>query len=284
MMIIDEDLRQRLIATFLPLNTVAAANAFPPPTTLSKTLEKAIPTVGSTERNISAAAASYFGTAAVDMWLRSVHSFLISSSITASSPIWASVSGYYSSHYSVRGLAHLLGYFQLFKLGRIVNLRFEGRRCVCSFAAKTGRDAEHKLYWKLVKQNPLFKGDDLFTDNDQGADMSDVRHRNHANYSDHLSHLPLFKAPDEDALKRRIEYISKIVFDTAPLPSYSKFPDIDCVQLVAYHRLVRFRRLLDEALGGENRFWRVHRSPSFANNFMDFQLAEAGGLTQLGGN
>jgi hypothetical protein len=87
---------------------------------------------------------------------------------------------------------------------------------------------------------------------------------------------------DEDALKSRIEYISKIAFDVPPLPRTSKFPDLAYVQVVAYHRLVRFRRLLDEVLGGTNRFWKVHRNPPFARGYMDFQLVERTGLTQLG--
>jgi hypothetical protein len=214
-MIIDDALRQHVVATFTPLNTVAAANSFPGPATLSNALEKLMPKDGLQQRNVSAVAASYFGTAAVDMWLRSVHSFLVSASISVPSPIWSSISGYYSSHYSVRGLAHLLGYFQLY----IANLRIEGSRRICSFSAKTGRDAEHKFYWKLVKQCPTFKGDGLFTDNDSGAEFSDIRHRNHANYSDHLANSPIFRVPDELALKNRIEFIQdRFGYCNAALP------------------------------------------------------------------
>jgi hypothetical protein len=72
------------------------------------------------------------------------------------------------------------------------------------------------------------------------------------------------------------------VFDAPPLPRFDKFPDVEYVQLIAYHRIVHFRRLLDEALGAKNRFWNVHRSPSFASGIIDFQLAEGRGLAQLG--
>jgi hypothetical protein len=51
-MIIEDSIRNQLVATFRPLNTVAAAKAFPAPTTLSKNLEKLIPQGGSTKRNI----------------------------------------------------------------------------------------------------------------------------------------------------------------------------------------------------------------------------------------
>jgi hypothetical protein len=83
---------------------------------------------------------------------------------------------------------------------------------------------------------------------------------------------------DEAELKHRIEYISKIVFDAPPLPRFGSFPDLEHVQLIAYHRIVMFRRLLDEVLGGKNRFWNVHRNPSFAADFIDFQFAEGGAL------
>jgi len=275
---IDETVRQQLQATFAPLNSVAAARAFPAPSTLAKSLEKLIPTDGTTRRNVDQRIASYFSTAAVDMWLRSVHSFLISASLTEASPIWASVTGYYSSHYAVRGLAHLLGHFQLFKKKRLIELKWEKPRFVCAFRSKGAADAEHKLYWKILKQNTMFQGEGIFTENKPDAEDSDVRHRNHANYSDHLAIYPIFKPLDEQALKERIEYISKIVINAPPLPRFSKFPDIEYVQLIAYHRLVQFRKLLDEILGGKNRFWNVHRNPSFASEFMSFQLAEADGL------
>lgn len=279
---IDESLRHQLSVIFQPLNTVAAAKAFPAPTTLRETLQKLIPSDGSRHRNLSPKQASYFATAAVDIWLRSVHSFLVSASLTEPSPIWAAVTGYYSSHYAVRGLAHLLGYFQLFRSKRIAQLVLEGGQCVCSFDKKNAGDAEHKLYWKVVKHNAAFAADGFFTLNDPGADDSDVRHRNHANYADHLAAYLGFRPLDEKALKDRIEYISKIAFDAPPLPRIREFPDIEYVQLIAYHRLVKFRRMLDEVLGGKNRFWTVHRNPSFAINFIDFQLVESTGYEQSG--
>jgi hypothetical protein len=277
---IDDPLRSQLLAIFGHLNTVAAARGFPAPATLSATLQNLIPTNAPARRNIDASAASYFATAATDIWLRGVHSFLVSASLTQESPIWASVSGYYSSHYAVRGLAHLLGYFQLFRNKRIVQLTLVGGRYVCTFNRKSANDAEHKLYWKLVKQSAVFASDAFLTLNSPDSELSDVRHRNHANYSDHLSLYPVFKPLDIGTLKARIEYISKIAFDAAPLPRFSKFPDLEYVQLIAYHRIVKFRRLLDEVLGGKNRFWSVHRNPSFAMDFMTFQLTEGTGLSQ----
>lgn len=279
-MSIDESVQEQLRAIFAPLNTVGATKAFPAPSTLSKSLAEILPKDGSIRKNIDQKVASYFSTAGVDMWLRGIHSFLISAALSDVSPIWASVSGYYSSHYVVRGLAHLFGHFQLFRRKRIVELRWEKPRYVCVFKTKDAGDAEHKLYWKLIKQNVLFKGDDMFTENKPDDEESDIRHRNHANYADHLALYPTFSPLDETALKDRISYISKIVLDAAPLPRLSRFPDVEYVQLVAYHRIVRFRRLLDEVLGSKNRFWNFHRNPSFANDYMDFQITESDGIRQ----
>jgi hypothetical protein len=151
-------------------------------------------------------------------------------------------------------------------------LKFEDGHQICEFKSKKGRNGEHQLYWKLVKRDVLFIGDALFTENDPGEDASDARHRNHANYADHVNKYPTFHPLDEKALKNRIEYISKIAFDAPPIPRLSEFPDVGFVQVIAYHRIVRFRQLLDEVLGGKNRFWNVNRNPSFAGEFIDFQL------------
>jgi hypothetical protein len=279
---IQASVQEQLQAVFAPLNTVAAAKAFPAPSTLSKTLGDLISKDAGARRNVDQKIASYFSTAAVDMWLRSVHSFLISASLTEASPIWASVTGYYSSHYAVRSLAHLLGHFQLFRRKRLVELRWERPHYVCLFKSKEAGDAEHKVYWKILKKSIAFQGDALFTENRADDEDSDARHRNHANYADHLGSYPMFRPLDEQALKDRIEYISKIVFDAPPLPRFSKFPDVEYVQLIAYHRLVRFRRLLDEVLGSKNRFWNVHRTPPFADGYVDFQLTESERLVTSG--
>jgi len=207
------------------------------------------------------------------MWLRSVHSFLISASLTNASPIWASATGYYSSHYTVRSIAHLLGFFQLFTWGKIVRLELKSGQFVCSFNAKTVRDREHSFYWRIVKSNPLFAADPFFTQNAPG-DVSDVTHRDRANYADHLSQFPVFRPLDADAVKSRIDRISEIEFDAPPIPQVSRYPDVESVQIIAYHRLVRFRELVDAIIGTENRFWKVHRDPPWARDFMDFQLTE----------
>ncbi len=284
---IDEGFRNHVDAIFQPLNKISAIHKLPEPGKFSEILKefsvKMSSSTSSVTWNINQQIASYFGTAAVEVWLRGVHSFLISVSLTEVSPIWASVSGYYSSHYSVRGIAHLLGYFNLFSKSQTVQLQRNGGRYSCVFASKPGgkNGGEHKLYWILVKRNPIFASDPIFTENDQSIDASDIGHRNFANYMDHLFIFPNFHPLDEKALKNRIERISKISLNDTPIPRRSSFPDVDYVQLIAYHRIISFRKILDEILGNKNKFWKAYRNPDFSSKYMDFQLANSDGLTPL---
>jgi len=225
--------------------------------------------------------AAMFTTAAVEIWMRAVHSFLISASLTGASPIWASAAGYYSSHYSVRAFAHLLGYFQLYRRKRIARLELHAGKFVCYFDPKQATDREHRFYWKVVKQDQHFAADPLFTENDPEVDASDVGHRDRANYADHVCQLPKFRPLDVGSLRERVQFISDITFTVPPLPKRSKFPDVEGVQVVAYHRVVRFRQFLDAVLGGGNRFWTVHRSPSWTDGMIDFQLADQATLSSF---
>jgi hypothetical protein len=277
---IDLDVKAQIERGFAPLNNQAAAAAFPRPASLSQRLNSAIPsgTSGITTANISTPVASMFATAAVEVWMRSVHSFLISVSLTEVSPIWASIAGYYSSHYSVRALAHLLGYFQLYTRKRIARLEFQAGRFSCTFNPKHGGDREHTLYWKIVKSHPLFAADTFFTEN--AGDASDAAHRNHANYADHLASFPQWKPLEAEALRHRIDRLSEVEFKAPPIPKVDRYGgasaglDPPSAQIIAYHRLVRFRDLVDFTLGDRNRFWNVYRSPAWARDFMDFQLIE----------
>ena len=277
---IDSPLHDQIQRAFAPLNHAPAASGFPAPGSLSATLEKANPSGSLTAAPAAKTAAivTMFATATVDMWLRAVHSLLVSASLTKVSPIWASVTGYYSSHYSVRSIAHLLGFFQMFSRRKIVRLEYDNGRFSCVFESKTTRDPEHRFYWRVVKSNALFAGDPFFTQNLPGEE-SDVGHRNRANYADHLSTFPTFHPLGEEAVRSRIERISEIEFLIPPIPKPDLYPDIESVQVVAYHRLVRCRELLDTAVGTSNRFWGVHRDPPWARHFIDYQITEP---TRLG--
>ncbi len=281
-MMLDPALGQHLALTFKPLQN-KASGSFPGPASLSTKLGELLPKQDvQTDVNASPEVVSMFATAAVEMWHRAVHSFLVSASLTDTSPIWSSVAGYYSSHYSVRALAHSIGYFQLFKQGRIIELGLGGTKPICTYHKKSRGDGEHKLYWKLVKANNQFNRNDLFTENTDASDFTDVGHRNYANYMDHIGGFPPFAALTEKATKARIERISTMQFVSAPIPRKSKFPDLATVQVVAYHRAIGFRQLIDEALGGGNRFWKYHRDPAWAKSAMSFQLTSQIGLDVFG--
>ena len=274
---IDPAFRTHVETTFSPLNRQAAAHSFPQVAALSTELAALVPAKSTDHAsvNVQPELSAMFATASVDMWMRAVHSFLVSASLTNVSDIWASVTGYYSSHYSVRAFAHLLGYFQLYTGKRIVHLQLLTGRHVCTFDPKTKWDREHLFYWRIVKQNPLFVSDPLFTNNNKGGKVpSDVEHRERANYADHLPNFPTFRPLDAAALKNRVQRISEIQFSTPPIPRVEGYPDVESVQVVAYHRLVRFRDLVNNILGDSNRFWKTHRNPSWANDFMDYQLTE----------
>ena len=232
-------------------------------------------------KNLHRDEASHFATAAVDIWLRGVHSFLISTALTEASPIWASVRNIILVTMSSVPSPIPSVTFSYFVSRRLPDWSTIQVNTSAFFETKERlRVGEHQLYWRLVKATKAFEGDDLFTDNNQEADEFDVRHRNHANYSDHLFQYPQFFVAKEDTIKNRIEHISKIAVDTAPLPRIDKFPDLEYVQLIAYHRIVRFRRLLDDVLEGKNAFWERHRTPDFASGYIDFQLTEGTGLAQ----
>ncbi len=81
---------------------------------------------------------------------------------------------------------------------------------------------------------------------------------------------------DVQAAKDLIERISLLSFDEPPIPQRDRFPDTLNVQVVAYQRIVRFRRLVDELIGTQNRFWSVYRNPPWARDLISFRLVEQG--------
>jgi|HubBroStandDraft_1064217.scaffolds.fasta_scaffold105265_2 hypothetical protein len=274
---IDPSLEAHVTRLFAPLNQQRAGGGFPITGALSSALNASVTPKSKAAYavNISPTVATMFSAAGVNSWLRAVHSFLVSAALTDVSPIWASVAGYYSSHYSVRAIAHVLGFFQLFTAKQTVQIELQGNQFAGTFNPKKGSDREHKLYWKVVKTNPLFAADPFFTDNDASRDPSDAGHRERANYADFLPNFPTFAPLNRDEIIQRIQKISNIECSAPPIPSASRFPDIESVQVIAYHRLVRFRDLLDEVLGNGNRFWGVHRDPPWARGFIDYQLVDA---------
>jgi len=271
----DRELSRRVQIMFGVLNRQPAAGSFPEPGTLAELLSKHV--VISSPTPILAATPQLltcFATAAVEMWLRAVHSFLISASLTKASPIWASVAGYYSSHYSVRAFAHLFGVIQLHNKKLIVRLDKDGTRLVFRFEKKHGSDGEHKFYWRFVSEHPQLSSDQFFYPNQE--DQVDGGHRNKVNYWDHICKYPVFQPLDLRFLKERVERISGIEFSSVPKPNKdaNRFPDTESVQIVAYHRIVKFRKLLDEICAG-NRFWKVYRTPAWCLDTINFSVVDS---------
>jgi hypothetical protein len=252
----------------------SAATAIPAPGALSTRLSEVVDAASGDTSTVDAGTLAHFATASVEMWHRSVHSFLVSVSLTEASPLWACVSGYYSSHYSVRAFGHLFGFFQLQSKKRILQVEVKGNQFICHIIQKQGSDREHKFYWKTVKNHARFRTDPFFTRNEEGRPRSDCGHRNKANYVDHINQFPTFQALDRVYLIERVEKLAGIELSDAPIPNIDSYPDTENVQLIAYHRMVRFRQVVDEVLGGRNRFWNAQRNPGWCSNFLDYQIVE----------
>ena len=277
---IDPVLKTRLEIAFRRLSQ-QGAQRIPAPASLAYKLERSVPATGVVSISVRPEVAAMFATAAVEVWGRAIHTFLISAALTDASPIWASIAGYYASHYCIRGLAHLLGHFHLHRRKHSVILEIQHGGHLCTF--HKGQQREHQFYWKTVRQDPHFASDPLFTENNESVDRSDASHRNRASYGDHLSQFPpQFRPLQRQSLIDRVTFISRMEFGAPPIPHRSRFPDLESVQVVAYQRIVKFRRFLDEVLGGGYRFWSIHRSPPWTEGIVDFQLVEQGTLASAG--
>lgn len=248
------------------------AGTIPPPGSLKKVLVPLIPHGGTGSVPLRPNVARLFASASVEMWLRAVHSFMISTSLTNSSKLWASVNGYYASHYAVRAFAHLLGYFHIRQRGTFAQLHLGASGSSCEFAESKGPNRkEHSCYWRRVKEHYSFVADGLFTENPEDRDESDLAHRTFANYIDHLNNFQNFTPLSSTELRQRIDFISKLELTAYPIPNRTKYPDVDAVQIVAYHRILQYRELLNDILNDSNRFWNVHRDPSWCQGLLAFQ-------------
>ena len=265
------ELEKRILKIFNPLRQ--ERSALPASGEMKKTLYNFAPTRGRTlDVPANRRILKLFATASVEMWQRAVHSFLISASLVNISDIWSSIAGYYSSHFTVRAIAHLLGLYNLRQRRMTVTLQPSGTGFICQY--REGRtNREHTFYWRRVKQDAFFSSNNLFAENDEDAEFSDAGHRNFATYIDHLNGFQSFHPLNMDQLKKRIEQISKMEIHSFQLPSKSNYPDLDSVQIVAYHRLVFYRELIDQLVDNNN-FWSVHRDPSWCRDIINFQRVQ----------
>lgn len=241
---------------------------------LADQLRLIFPRTGTGAVPVNPQTAGHFGTAGVECWLRSVHSFLISCATTRTSPIWSSVAGYYSSHYSVRAICHVLGFVQLYDPSCRVTLAHGNGGSECHFSSKGTSGREHTAYWDFLASHPITASTQLFPRNSDRDKSSEVAHRNRANYADHVNRYPQFTPLEEQELRLRLQRLAGMQYTTPPMPRADRFPDLDAVQIVAFHRLVHFRRLLDETLQSAFLFWSSFRDPAWARDYIDYQVVE----------
>jgi len=225
--------------------------------------------------DLGPAPSALFISASMEMWHRSVHSFLMSCSLAKSSPIWSSVAGYYSSHYVIRAFCHLLGFYALWKEGSAQITLDRTFKCKI---LKKAPSSEHQAYWGYLKKQSAFVSDPSFSDNKIGKkregkseDGHDLLHRAHANYSDHINKFSEFKPLDEEYLIERVRYISDTVTETPLLPNRTNYPDLDAVHVIAYTRIIKFRKYIDEIVGASNQYWRNNRNPRWCNKYINYQ-------------
>lgn len=220
-------------------------------------------------------------TAAVDVWQRAVHSFVLSVALTRVSGLWSSVSGYYASHYAVRGIAHLHGFFMVFQRRQFLEMTLTGGRysCASTPGLSDSKRREHQFYWTVVRRLPDFGGDSLFSENEEHVDESDASHRNHANYADHLDRLTKIESVSAEELRGRIASVASTALEGPPSqPSRMRYPDLSNVMNAAYLRIYRFREYLDEVLPTRNPFWRASREAEWFMNVMRFPPRPAEGV------
>lgn len=215
---------------------------------------------------------SMIASAGVEMWHRAIHSFLWSVALTKSSPLWASVSGYYASHFVMRAIAHSMGIFKIFTQRSQVQISVKNGQFICSPFVLNGKTGgEHAFYWRIAKEHPYFRSNDLFRDNSERDPKSDSAHRAFANYTDHLGSFPPIEFSNVNELAISVEKISRIRLHSVSSPSRDDYPDLQNVQILAFQRILAFQDFLDEKVS-DNRFWRMHRRPDWCKNVMLYQV------------
>jgi len=270
---------QVLELSFGKLDKPSARMDFPKPGTLSKEFSALIRDSTATPI-LSHRHSPMLASAGVEMWHRAVHSLLWSVALTESSPLWASVSGYYASHFVMRAFAHSMGIFKSFTKKATVQILVQNGQFVCTRLSDSG--GEHAFYWKAVKGHPKLSSNPLFRENherenNKQEDKSDAIHRNFANYADHLNSFQALKFSTTQEVSERVEKISRIRLHsvTAPTPQRGNFPDIYNVQILAFQRIVAFHDFLEDRVP-KNRFWRAHRRPNWCKDIISFQVEDQG--------
>ncbi len=276
-MAIDYIVAERIVElSFGKLDRPSAKLTFPERGTLSQHLNALLESAGTAPATLPHQQGSLLASAGVEMWHRAIHSFLLSVALTKSSPLWASVSGYYSSHFVMRAFAHSMGIFKSFLRGKVIQISVENGQFICSPLNWSSKSrGEHSFYWKAVKNHPGFISNDLFRENGERDPGSDSSHRTYANYIDHINSFVSLRFPTSDDVAIDVEKISRIRLHSVTSPSRDNYPDLQNVQILAFQRIIAFQEFLDERVS-KNRFWKMHRRPVWCKDVMLFQVEEQG--------
>ncbi|MEN3331105.1 MAG: hypothetical protein V7641_470 [Blastocatellia bacterium] len=259
---------------FEKLDKPSAKIDFPKPGTLSKEFSALLGSSNTIIASLPHNKSQMLASASVEMWHRAIHSFLWSVALAETSPLWASVSGYYASHFVMRAFSYSLGIYKSFLKKKTCQVVMNKGQFVLSILAKSN-DGEHAFYWKAIKGHPKFVSDDLFRENSERNEKSDSAHRTFANYTDHVDSFTPIKPPSLEKVKENVEKISRIRRHSVTEPSRDDYPDLQNVQILAFQRIVAFHDFLDERIP-TNRFWRMHRRPSWCKNIMLYQVEDPG--------
>lgn len=272
-MLIDYVTADRVVElTFGKLDKPNSRLDFPERGSLSKRIHQLFDNKGDLTPTLPHPQSMLLASAAVEMWHRAMHSFLWSVALTESSPLWASVSGYYSSHFVMRAFAHSMGIFKSFSQKKVIQVLVENGQFVCT-PLGWKESNEHAFYWKAVKGHPTLLHNPLFRENNERDPRSDSIHRTFANYTDHLGLFPPLAFPSLGEVAENIEKISRIRRYSVTSPSRDDYPDLQNVQILAFQRIVAFQDFLDDKVS-KNRFWRAHRRPTWCKDLMRFQVEE----------
>jgi hypothetical protein len=254
---------------FAKLDGSGGGPDFPAPGSLSAYINGRL-TVGP-DCTIAHSHVGMVASASVEMWHRAIHSFLWSVALTKSTPLWASISGYYASHFVMRAFAYSMGVFKSFVKRTAVQVTVDHGHFMCSpFSAA---DGEHAFYWKIVRRHPDLIANSLFKDNSERDPKSDSSHRTFANYTDHVGKFVPLGIPSSVAIASDVERISRIRLHSVESPARDDYPDIHNVQILAFQRIVAFQDFLDGKVP-DNKFWRRHRRPIWCRDLMRYQVDE----------
>jgi hypothetical protein len=171
----------------------------------------------------------------------------------------------------------------LHKAKKIAQIISQNNQLLLDISKKHGSEREHKAYWRIVKNYAPFQNSPMFTlnEDDDAHVESDSGHRNIANYLDHVDGFPAFRVLDDVFLKDRFRRLSDFEVQSAPIPRKDHYPDLDYVQLIAFHRIALFRYYLDSVLGISNSFWKKCRNPTWSSNYLVFQTSPSSFLSTV---